>query len=130
MRQDRWGCPTRYFTLDDVLKIFVITDVCSLPLLVDADIGLASSAFNVARRWKSNLQARCGRIAYCDQGWCETLRSSSNKAIVSRRHGGSDPRGGGCETDPDFLDRGAHRSLAVEGLDACRRAQAYVEAGA
>lgn len=37
-------------TLDDVLTdIRRITDVCSLPLLVDADIGFGSSAFNVAR---------------------------------------------------------------------------------
>ncbi|STK65735.1 methylisocitrate lyase [Escherichia coli] len=35
-------------TLDDVLTdIRRITDVCSLPLLVDADIGFGSSAFNV-----------------------------------------------------------------------------------
>ena len=37
-------------TLDDVLTdIRRITDVCSLPLLVDADMGFGSSAFNVAR---------------------------------------------------------------------------------
>jgi 2-methylisocitrate lyase-like PEP mutase family enzyme len=44
-------------TLDDVLTdIRRITDVCSLPLLVDADIGFGSSAFNVARTVKSMRQ--------------------------------------------------------------------------
>ncbi|SUG28175.1 2-methylisocitrate lyase [Salmonella enterica subsp. arizonae] len=41
-------------TLDDVLTdIRRITDVCPLPLLVDADIGFGSSAFNVARTVKA-----------------------------------------------------------------------------
>ncbi|STM49370.1 methylisocitrate lyase [Escherichia coli] len=45
-------------TLDDVLTdIRRITDVCSLPLLVDADIGFGSSAFNVARTVKSMIKA-------------------------------------------------------------------------
>ena len=45
-------------TLDDVLTdIRRITDVCPLPLLVDADIGFGSSAFNVARTVKSISKA-------------------------------------------------------------------------
>ncbi len=45
-------------TLDDVLTdIRRITDVCSLPLLVDADIGFGSSAFNVARTVRSMIKA-------------------------------------------------------------------------
>ena len=45
-------------TLDDVLTdIRRITDVCPLPLLVDADIGFGSSAFNVARTVKSIAKA-------------------------------------------------------------------------
>jgi len=39
--------------LDDVLTdVRRITDVCDLPLLVDADTGFGSSAFNVARTVK------------------------------------------------------------------------------
>ena len=40
--------------LDDVLiDVRRITDVCDLPLLVDADTGFGSSAFNVARTTRS-----------------------------------------------------------------------------
>ncbi len=58
-RQGRWGCADLGIsTLDDVLTdIRRITDVCSLPLLVDADIGFGSSAFNVARTVKSMIKA-------------------------------------------------------------------------
>lgn len=52
-------------TLDDVLTdIRRITDVCPLPLLVDADIGFGSSAFNVARTVKSIAKAGSRRAAY------------------------------------------------------------------
>ncbi len=49
--QVRWGCPISVFLplMDVLTDIRRITDVCSLPLLVDADIGFGSSAFNVAR---------------------------------------------------------------------------------
>src|SRR3954463_13840700 len=41
-------------SLDDVLTdVRRITDVCSLPLLVDADTGFGASAFNIARTVKS-----------------------------------------------------------------------------
>ncbi len=52
-------------TLDDVLTdIRRITDVCSLPLLVDADIGFGSSAFNVAHTVKSMIKAGAAGFAY------------------------------------------------------------------
>lgn len=51
-------------TLDDVLTdVRRITDVCDLPLLVDADIGFGPSAFNVVRTVKSLIKAGC-RDAY------------------------------------------------------------------
>src|SRR6478672_10346427 len=44
--------------LDDVLTdVSRITDVCDLPLLVDADTGFGASAFNVARTVKSLIKA-------------------------------------------------------------------------
>src|SRR5277367_2936487 len=40
--------------LDDVLtEVRRITDVCDLPLLVDADTGFGNSAFNIARTTRS-----------------------------------------------------------------------------
>jgi methylisocitrate lyase len=44
-------------TLDDVLTdVRRITDVCSLPLLVDVDTGFGPSAFNIARSVKSLIK--------------------------------------------------------------------------
>lgn len=43
--------------LDDVLTdVRRITDVCDLPLLVDADTGFGASAFNIARTTKSLIK--------------------------------------------------------------------------
>src|SRR2546426_8631064 len=47
--------------LEDVLTdVRRITDVCSLPLLVDVDTGFGASAFNIARTVKSQIgRASC-----------------------------------------------------------------------
>ncbi len=86
-------------TLDDVLTdIRRITDVCSLPLLVDADIGFGSSAFNVARTVKSMIKAGAAGLHIEDQVGAKTLWSSPEQSDrLERGDGGSDPRGGGCE---------------------------------
>src|SRR4030088_1832021 len=45
-------------SLDDVLTdVRRITDVCSLPLLVDVDTGFGASAFNIARTLKALIKA-------------------------------------------------------------------------
>ena len=65
-------------TLDDVLTdIRRITDVCSLPLLVDADIGFGSSAFNVARTVKSMIKAGAAGLHIEDQ-------VGANAAVIVR----------------------------------------------
>lgn len=65
-------------TLDDVLTdIRRITDVCSLPLLVDADIGFGSSAFNVARTVKSMIKA-------VRQDYILKIRLVRNAAVIVR----------------------------------------------
>src|SRR6266542_1306097 len=47
--------------LDDVLTdVRRITDVCSLPLLVDVDTGFGASAFNIARTVKAMIKAGAG----------------------------------------------------------------------
>jgi methylisocitrate lyase len=120
-------------TLDDVLTdIRRITDVCPLPLLVDADIGFGSSAFNVARTVKSMIKAGAAALHIEDQIGAKRCGHRPNKAIVSKEEmvdrisAAVDAR-----TDPNFVIMARTDALAVEGLDAAiDRAQAYVEAGA
>lgn len=120
-------------TLDDVLTdIRRITDVCPLPLLVDADIGFGSSAFNVARTVKSISKAGAAALHIEDQIGAKRCGHRPNKAIVSKEemvdriHAAVDAR-----TDPDFVIMARTDALAVEGLDAAiDRARAYLEAGA
>ena len=112
-------------TLDDVLTdIRRITDVCSLPLLVDADIGFGSSAFNVARTVKSMIKAGAAGLHIEDQVGAKAI--VSKEEMVDRIRAAVD-----AKTDPDFVIMARTDALAVEGLDAAiERAQAYVEAGA
>ncbi len=86
-------------TLDDVLTdIRRITDVCSLPLLVDADIGFGSSAFNVARTVKSMIKAGAAGLHIEDQVGAKRCGHRPNKAIVSKEEMVDRiRRGGGCE---------------------------------
>lgn len=120
-------------TLDDVLTdIRRITDVCSLPLLVDADIGFGSSAFNVARTVKSMIKAGAAGLHIEDQVGAKRCGHRPNKAIVSKEEMVDRIRAAvDAKTDPDFVIMARTDALAVEGLDAAiERAQAYVEAGA
>ena len=120
-------------TLDDVLTdIRRITDVCSLPLLVDADIGFGSSAFNVARTVKSMIKPVRRGLHIEDQVGAKRCGHRPNKAIVSKEEMVDRIRAAvDAKTDPDFVIMARTDALAVEGLDAAiERAQAYVEAGA
>ncbi|MFB9997029.1 methylisocitrate lyase [Providencia rustigianii] len=120
-------------TLDDVLiDIHRITDVCDLPLMVDADIGFGPSAFNVARTVKSMLKAGAAGLHLEDQVGAKRCGHRPNKEIVStqemvdRIKAAVDAR-----TDENFVIMARTDALAVEGLDAAlERANAYVEAGA
>ena len=120
-------------TLDDVLTdIRRITDVCPLPLLVDADIGFGSSAFNVARTVKSISKAGAAALHIEDQIGAKRCGHRPNKAIVSKEEMVDRIRAAvDARTDPNFVVMARTDALAVEGLDAAiDRAQAYVEAGA
>ena len=120
-------------TLDDVLTdIRRITDVCPLPLLVDADIGFGSSAFNVARTVKSISKAGAAALHIEDQIGAKRCGHRPNKAIVSKEEMVDRIRAAvDARPDPDFVIMARTDALAVEGLDAAiDRAQAYVEAGA
>ncbi|HHQ4053240.1 TPA: methylisocitrate lyase [Citrobacter freundii] len=120
-------------TLDDVLTdIRRITDVCPLPLLVDADIGFGSSAFNVARTVKSMIKAGAAALHIEDQIGAKRCGHRPNKAIVSKEEMVDRIRAAvGARTDPNFVIMARTDALAVEGLEAAiDRARAYVEAGA
>ncbi|EBA9646763.1 methylisocitrate lyase [Salmonella enterica] len=120
-------------TLDDVLTdIRRITDVCPLPLLVDADIGFGSSAFNVARTVKAITKAGAAALHIEDQVGAKRCGHRPNKAIVSKEEMVDRIRAAvDARTDPNFVIMARTDALAVEGLEAALdRAQAYVEAGA
>ena len=71
--------------LDDVLiDIRRITDVCDLPLLVDADTGFGASAFNVARTTRSILKAGAAAMHIEDQVGAKRCGHRPGKEIVSK----------------------------------------------
>ncbi|EPK6165076.1 methylisocitrate lyase [Providencia stuartii] len=120
-------------TLDDVLiDIRRITDVCDLPLMVDADIGFGPSAFNVARTVKSIYKAGAAGLHLEDQVGAKRCGHRPNKEIVptqemvDRIKAAVDAR-----VDDNFVIMARTDALAVEGLEAAlERAHAYIEAGA
>ncbi|MET0323004.1 MAG: methylisocitrate lyase [Duganella sp.] len=119
--------------LDDVLTdVRRITDVCDLPLLVDADTGFGASAFNVARTVKSMIKSGAAAMHIEDQVGAKRCGHRPGKEIVSKQEmvdrisAAVDAR-----TDDQFVIMARTDALAVEGLDAAiERAVACVEAGA
>lgn len=120
-------------TLDDVLTdVRRITDVCDLPLLVDADIGFGPSAFNVVRTVKSLIKARAARMHIEDQVGAKRCGHRPNKEIVSKQEMVDRIKAAvDARTDENFVVMARTDALAVEGLEsALDRAQAYIDAGA
>ena len=119
--------------LDDVLTdVRRITDVCDLPLLVDADTGFGASAFNIARTVRSLIKFGAGAMHIEDQVGAKRCGHRPGKELVSQQEmvdrikAAADAR-----TDPQFVIMARTDALAVEGLDAAiERARACVEAGA
>lgn len=119
--------------LDDVLTdVRRITDVCDLPLLVDADTGFGASAFNIARTTKSLIKFGAAAMHIEDQVGAKRCGHRPNKAIVSTQE--MVDRIKACvdaRTDKNFVIMARTDALAVEGLQgAIDRASAYIEAGA
>ncbi|HAT1526479.1 methylisocitrate lyase [Morganella morganii] len=120
-------------TLDDVLTdVRRITDVCDLPLLVDADIGFGPSAFNVVRTVKSLIKAGAAGMHIEDQVGAKRCGHRPNKEIVSKQEMVDRIKAAvDARTDENFVVMARTDALAVEGLEsALDRAQAYIEAGA
>jgi methylisocitrate lyase len=119
--------------LDDVLTdVRRITDVCDLPLLVDADTGFGASAFNVARTVRSLVKCGAAAMHIEDQVGAKRCGHRPNKEIVAademcdRIKAAVDAR-----TDPGFAVMARTDALASEGLArTLERAAKYVEAGA
>ncbi len=119
--------------LDDVLvDVRRITDVCTLPLLVDVDTGFGASAFNIARTVRSLEKAGAAAMHIEDQVGAKRCGHRPGKAIVTqdemvdRVKAAVDAR-----VDASFGVMARTDALAVEGLQsAIDRACACAEAGA
>ena len=119
-------------TLDDVLiDVRRITDVTTLPVLVDADTGWGG-AFNIARTVKSMIKAGAAGVHIEDQVAQKRCGHRPGKAIVTtdemvdRIKAAVD-----AKTDPEFVIMARTDALAVEGLEAAmERACRCVAAGA
>jgi methylisocitrate lyase len=119
-------------TLDDVLiDVRRITDVTSLPVLVDIDTGWGS-AFNIARTIRSMIKAGAGAVHMEDQVSAKRCGHRPGKEVVAKEEmidrikAAVDAR-----TDPQFVIMARTDALAVEGVAAAvDRAVAYVGAGA
>jgi methylisocitrate lyase len=118
--------------LEDVLvDVRRITDVCTLPLLVDIDTGFGG-AFNLARSIRALIKAGAGGCHIEDQVQAKRCGHRPGKAIVSseemvdRIKAAVDAR-----TDASFVIMARTDALANEGLNAALdRAAACVDAGA
>src|SRR5712691_2136853 len=123
------GISTLHDVLTDVRRI---TDVCTLPLLVDVDTGFGASAFNIARTVKSLINAGAAAMHIEDQVGAKRCGHRPGKELVPKEEMVDRIKAAvDAKTDPDFIVMARTDALAVEGLDpAIERALACVEAGA
>jgi methylisocitrate lyase len=119
-------------TMEDVLTdLKRITDVSSLPVLVDIDTGWGG-AFNIARAVRSMIKCGAAAVHIEDQVLQKRCGHRPNKAIVSQVEMVDRIKAAvDAKTDPDFVLMARTDALAVEGMQsAIDRACACVEAGA
>ncbi|MFZ2228275.1 MAG: methylisocitrate lyase [Candidatus Nanopelagicaceae bacterium] len=120
-------------SLEDVLiEVRRITDICDLPLLVDADTGFGASAFNIGRTVKSLIKGGAAAMHIEDQVGAKRCGHRPNKDLVSaaemvdRIKAAVDAR-----TDESFSIMARTDAIAGEGVEAALdRAGLYIEAGA
>jgi methylisocitrate lyase len=120
-------------TLDDVLvDARRITDVCDLPLLVDADTGFGTSAFNIARTTRALIKAGVAGLHLEDQVAAKRCGHRPNKELVDRDEMVDRLKAAvDARTDPSFFVMARTDALASEGPErTLERAAAYVAAGA
>jgi methylisocitrate lyase len=118
--------------MEDVLTdVRRITDITTLPVLVDIDTGWGN-AFNIARTIKSMSKSGAAAVHIEDQVQSKRCGHRPGKAIVSKDEMVDRIKAAvDAKTDPDFVIMARTDALAVEGLEAAvDRACACVEAGA
>jgi methylisocitrate lyase len=119
--------------LEDVLTdVRRITNVCSLPLLVDVDTGFGPSAFNIARTTKSLIKSGVAAMHIEDQVGAKRCGHRPNKELVSRQEMADRIKAAvDARSDLSFVVMARTDALASEGLEkTLERACSYVEAGA
>ncbi len=122
------GISTLHDVLEDVRRITYVTGA---PLLVDADTGFGSSAFNIARTVRELIRAGAAGCHIEDQVQAKRCGHRPGKAIVSKEEMVDRIRAAADARSDDFVIMARTDALAVEGLDsAIGRARACVEAGA
>lgn len=120
-------------TLEDVLvDINRITNVTSLPLLVDVDTGFGPSAFNVARTVKALIKAGAAALHIEDQVGAKRCGHRPGKEVVSKEEMVDRLKAAvDARTDEHFVIGARTDAFANEGLEkTLERAAAYKEAGA
>ncbi|CAB4543088.1 unannotated protein [freshwater metagenome] len=120
-------------TLEDVLTdVRRITNVCSLPLLVDADTGFGTSAFNIARTVKELIKAGAAAMHIEDQVGAKRCGHRPNKEIVSKAEMVDRIKAAvDARADENFSVMARTDAIAAEGIEAAiERVHAYIEAGA
>lgn len=119
-------------TIDDVLTdVRRITDVCDLPLMVDADTGFGG-AFNIARTIRSLTKFGAAGCHIEDQVATKRCGHRPGKEIVSKEEMVDRIKMAvDARTDDSFVIMARTDALSTEGLDsAIDRMNACVEAGA
>ncbi len=119
-------------TMEDVLiDARRITDVTTLPLLVDIDTGWGG-AFNIARTIRSMIKAGVAAVHLEDQVGQKRCGHRPGKEVVSKNEMVDRVKAAvDARTDGSFVVMARTDALAVEGINAAiDRACAYVEAGA
>mgnify|MGYP003572002036 FL=1 len=119
-------------TMEDVLTdLRRITDVTTLPVLVDVDTGWGG-AFNIARAVREMTKGGAAAIHIEDQVQQKRCGHRPNKAVVTQAEMVDRVKAAvDAKTDPDFVIMARTDALAVEGMQsAIDRACACVEAGA
>ncbi|WP_211665483.1 methylisocitrate lyase [Leucothrix arctica] len=119
-------------TMEDVLiDLRRITDVTTLPVLVDIDTGWGG-AFNIARAVRAFTKGGAAAVHIEDQVQQKRCGHRPNKAIVTQSEMVDRIKAAvDAKTDPEFVIMARTDALAVEGLNsAIDRACACVEAGA
>jgi methylisocitrate lyase len=119
-------------TMEDVLiDVRRITEVTTLPLLVDIDTGWGG-AFNIARTIRAFSKAGAAAVHMEDQVGTKRCGHRPGKEVVSKEEMVDRVKAAvDARTDASFVIMARTDSLAVEGINAAMdRACAYVEAGA